>query len=58
MTIRSLTRMDMREVAVIGIGQTKIDEHWDKSLRYLAGDAALSPEDSGWRRWMQSMLAI
>jgi len=32
----------MRKVAVIGIGQTKIDEHWDKSLRELAGDAILS----------------
>jgi len=32
----------MREVAVIGIGQTKIDEHWDKSLRVLAGEAALA----------------
>jgi len=32
----------MREVAVLGIGQTKIDEHWDKSLRELAGEAALS----------------
>jgi acetyl-CoA C-acetyltransferase len=32
----------MREVAVIGIGQTKVDEHWDKSLRELAGDAALA----------------
>ena len=32
----------MREVAVIGIGQTKIREHWDKSLRELAGDAALA----------------
>jgi acetyl-CoA C-acetyltransferase len=31
----------MREVAVIGIGQTRIDEHWDKSLRELAGDAVL-----------------
>jgi acetyl-CoA C-acetyltransferase len=31
----------MREVAVIGIGQTKVDEHWDKSLRELAGEAAL-----------------
>ena len=31
----------MREVAIAGIGQTKIDEHWDKSLRELAGDAAL-----------------
>ncbi|MDZ4159722.1 MAG: thiolase domain-containing protein [Anaerolineaceae bacterium] len=32
----------MREVAVIGIGQTKIDEHWDKSLRDLAGNAILA----------------
>ncbi len=32
----------MQEVAVIGIGQTKVDEHWDKSLRELAGDAALA----------------
>jgi len=32
----------MREVAIIGIGQTTIDEHWDKSLRVLAGDAALA----------------
>lgn len=32
----------MRDVAVIGIGQTKIGEHWDKSLRELAGDAALA----------------
>ncbi len=32
----------MREVAVIGIGQVKVDENWDKSLRELAGDAALA----------------
>ncbi len=32
----------MREVAVLGIGQTKIEEHWDKSLRDLAGDALLT----------------
>jgi len=31
----------MREVAVIGIGQTEISEHWDRSLRELAGDAVL-----------------
>jgi acetyl-CoA C-acetyltransferase len=31
----------MREVAVIGIGQTPVQEHWDKSLRVLAGDAVL-----------------
>jgi acetyl-CoA C-acetyltransferase len=32
----------MRKVAVIGIGQTKVSEHWDKSLRELAGEAALA----------------
>jgi acetyl-CoA C-acetyltransferase len=32
----------MRKVAVVGIGQTKISEHWDKSLRELAGDAAFA----------------
>jgi len=38
----------MREVAVIGIGQTKVDEHWDKSLRELAGIAILSAiQDAG-----------
>lgn len=38
----------MREVAVIGIGQTTIDEHWDKSLKELAGEAALAAmQDAG-----------
>jgi len=38
----------MREVAVVGIGQTPADEHWDKSLRVLAGEAVLaSMEDAG-----------
>ena len=32
----------MREVAIIGIGQTAVDEHWDKSLRELATDAILN----------------
>ena len=32
----------MREVAVLGIGQTKVDEHWDKSLRELAGESVLA----------------
>lgn len=31
----------MRPVAIIGIGQTKIDEHWNYSLRELAGFATL-----------------
>lgn len=38
----------MREVAVLGIGQTKVEEHWDKSLRELAGDAVLAAmQDAG-----------
>ena len=31
-----------RNVAITGIGQTQVGEHWDKSLRELAGDAALA----------------
>ncbi len=31
----------MRAVAIIGIGQTPVDEHWDKSLKELAGEAIL-----------------
>lgn len=29
----------MREVAVLGVGQTPISEHWDRSIRDLAGEA-------------------
>jgi acetyl-CoA C-acetyltransferase len=32
----------MRKVAVVGIGQTIITEHWDKSLKELAGDAVFN----------------
>ncbi len=32
----------MREVAILGIGQTPIAEHWDKSLRVLAGEAVFA----------------
>lgn len=31
----------MRDVSIIGVGQTPVREHWDKSLRELAVDAAL-----------------
>src|SRR5512147_161075 len=38
----------MRQVAILGIGQTKIDEHWDKSLREIGGEAALAAlQDAG-----------
>jgi acetyl-CoA C-acetyltransferase len=32
----------MRPVAILGIGQTKIDEHWERSLRDLASEAILA----------------
>jgi len=32
----------MREVAILGAGQTPIAEHWGKSLRVLAGEAILA----------------
>lgn len=32
----------MREVAIIGIGQTPVGEHWEKSLRELAGEAIVA----------------
>lgn len=38
----------MREVAVIGIGQTRVEEQWDKSLRELAGEAVFAAQqDAG-----------
>jgi acetyl-CoA C-acetyltransferase len=30
----------MREVYIVGIGQTPVDEHWDRPLRELGADAA------------------
>jgi acetyl-CoA C-acetyltransferase len=38
----TLKRKFMRKVAFLGIGQTKVDEHWDKSLRELGGEAAFA----------------
>jgi acetyl-CoA C-acetyltransferase len=32
----------VRDVSIIAIGQTKVDEHWGKSLRHLAADAILA----------------
>ena len=38
----------MRNVAILGIGQTIIDEQWDKSLREIAGEAAFAAmQDAG-----------
>ncbi len=38
----------MRKVAVVGVGQTKFGEHWDRSLRELAAEAGnAAVKDSG-----------
>jgi acetyl-CoA C-acetyltransferase len=38
----------MRPIAIIGIGQTKIDEAWDKSLRQIGVEAIRAAlEDAG-----------
>lgn len=38
----------MRKVAILGIGQTPVSEHWDKSLLVLAGEAAFAAmQDAG-----------
>ena len=38
----------MRDVAIIGVGQTSVGEHWDRSLRDLAVEAIASArQDAG-----------
>ncbi len=38
----------MRQAAILGIGQTKVDEQWDKSLREIGGEAAFAAmQDAG-----------
>ena len=38
----------MRDVCIIGIGQTPVGEHWDRSLRHLGYDAvAAAMQDAG-----------
>jgi acetyl-CoA C-acetyltransferase len=38
----------MRKIAILGIGQTKIDEHWELSLREIGGNAAFAAmQDAG-----------
>jgi acetyl-CoA C-acetyltransferase len=37
----------MREIAVIGIGQTPVSENWDQSIREIAGEAILAALEDG-----------
>lgn len=47
----------MRPVAVIGIGQVKIDEHWDQSLKELAGNAIFAAMQDAGRPRVDSLYA-
>jgi len=41
----------MRDVSIIGVGQTPVSEHWDRSLRHLAAEAVLGAmRDAGVER--------
>ena len=41
----------MREVAILGVGQTPVAERWDKSLKAIAGEAVLAAaQDAGVER--------
>jgi acetyl-CoA C-acetyltransferase len=47
-SVKISSKITMRKVAILGIGQTKIDEHWDKSLREIGGEAAFAAmQDAG-----------
>jgi acetyl-CoA C-acetyltransferase len=47
-SVKIFLEITMRKVAILGIGQTKIDEHWDKSLREIGGEAAFAAmQDAG-----------
>ncbi|MCU0507947.1 MAG: thiolase domain-containing protein [Anaerolineae bacterium] len=38
----------MRDVVIIGVGQTRVEEHWGKSLRHMAHDAVMAAmKDAG-----------
>lgn len=38
----------MRKIGILGIGQTRIEEQWDKSLREIVVEAALAAlQDAG-----------
>lgn len=41
----------MRQVAILGIGQTKVSEHWDISLKELGGEACFAAmQDAGMKK--------
>lgn len=47
----------MRKVAIIGIGQTPVSEHWDKSLLVLAGEAVFAALEDAQMKAAQALYA-
>jgi len=45
----------MRKVAILGIGQTPVSEHWGKSLRELAGEAAFAALEEAGRESVEAI---
>ncbi len=45
----------MRDVSIVGIGQTRVGEHWDRSLRDLAAEAVLMAAKDAHLGWPQAL---
>ena len=45
----------MKEVAILGIGQTTVSEHWDKSIKDLAGSSAINAMNDASRDWVDGI---
>ena len=45
----------MRQVAILGIGQTRVDEHWDKSLKELGGEACFAAMQDGGMKKVEAL---
>lgn len=45
----------MRDVSIIGIGQTKVAENWGMSLRHLAGEAVLAAMRDAGIEWADAL---
>jgi acetyl-CoA C-acetyltransferase len=45
----------MRKIAVIGIGQIRVEEHWDKSIKELAGEAAIDALNNAKRDFVEGI---
>jgi acetyl-CoA C-acetyltransferase len=48
-------RFNVRDVSIIGIGQTKVAEHWGRSLRHLASDAVLAAMRDAGVEWADAL---